>query len=463
MIILSTLFLLIHCQKKIEIEKKQIILISIDTLRGDHLSSYGYVRDTSPHLSKLIKESVYYTNAYPNGCWTIPSHMSLLTGTLPSRHGINKDAKSFKSETYPRLSDSIKSIAEVLTSHHVNTIKFANLAGGIGFSKGFNKDNRTDPFNNNKNFDKLLKEVEKNKEEDFFIFIHTWKVHAPYTHSYFLEEGKVCKEKRDYINDFRKAAKKVKDPFEDFKDFLKENNLFNPSDCVALYDSGIRYVDQYIGKLIDKTKQLRIYDNLLFIIVSDHGEHFNEHYAGRFYGNHGSDFYEEFVKVPLIIKYPYSTESKIINHPVSLIDVFPTILDFYRIEIPAFVQGDSLLKPASKRNRKYLISEAVSIEKIERKMIMLGDLKYIITMGNPSKVERVNWNSISQRRLFDLKNDPLEQINLCKDLKFRGISTKLEKRLKKAIENSSKSHFKRKETTIDEKTLEQLEALGYLK
>ena len=70
-------------------KKTQIILISIDTLRGDHLNSYGYPRETAPHLARLIKDSVYYREANLNGCWTMPSHVSMLTGTLPSRHGVN--------------------------------------------------------------------------------------------------------------------------------------------------------------------------------------------------------------------------------------------------------------------------------------------------------------------------------------------------------------------------------------
>jgi hypothetical protein len=461
-IILSTLLLSIHCHKEIKVEKKQVILISIDTLRGDHLSSYGYYRDTSPNLSRLIEESVYYINAYPNGCWTIPSHMSLLTGTLPSRHGINRDAKTFKSKTYPGLNDSIKSIAEILKSHRVNTIKFAKLADGIGFSKGFNKDNRIDPFSHDKRFNQLLKEIEKHKEQDFFVFIHTWMVHAPYTQSYFLEEGKISREKREYIDNFREAAKRVKGPFEDFKDFLKENNLFNPGDCVALYDSSIRYVDRYIGKFVDKTRQLGIYDNLLLIVFSDHGEHFSEHDPTRYYGNHGSDFYEEFIKVPLVIKYPYAAGTGKIEDPVSLMDVFPTILDFYKIEIPAYVQGASLLRPSHPKNRKYIISESISIRNIERKMIRVGDLKYIITMKKPSGHERVNWDKITKRRLFDLKNDPMEQKDLYGDLKFRALCIKLEKILKKEIADSAGARFKAWTTKVDKDTIKQLEALGYL-
>ncbi|MGD2093095.1 MAG: sulfatase-like hydrolase/transferase [Candidatus Aminicenantes bacterium] len=120
-IIVSVSVSFVGCNKKKVTGKKQIILIGIDTLRGDHLSSYGYFRDTSPHLSQLIEDSVYYANAYPNGCWTMPSHVSLLTGTLPSRHGINKGWGSIvKNKKYPKPNESIKNIAQVLKNHQKN-------------------------------------------------------------------------------------------------------------------------------------------------------------------------------------------------------------------------------------------------------------------------------------------------------------------------------------------------------
>ncbi|MCP5107588.1 MAG: sulfatase-like hydrolase/transferase, partial [bacterium] len=247
-----------------------------------------------------------------------------------------------------------------------------------------------------------------------------------------------------------------------FVDFLAENNLLNPKDCVTLYDGGIHYVDQYIGRLIHKTKELGIYDDVMFIVVSDHGEHFAEHYPKSFYDYHGKDYYEEFINVPLIIKYPQGTvEPGRFNHPVSLIDVLPTILDFYNIDIPTFAQGDSLLKPLKKR-KKYFVSEAVTQRYLEKKMIRVGDFKYIITMEKPSTRARVNWKRISKRRLYDLKNDPLEKKNLYTDLKYRNLCINFEKMLKKIIKESAAANLTSGETTVDKETLEHMKALGYL-
>ncbi|MGD2091286.1 MAG: sulfatase [Candidatus Aminicenantes bacterium] len=462
--IVLVLFLVIDRDRKKIPEKKQIILISVDTLRGDHLSSYGYSRDTSPHLSRLVKDSAYFVNAYANGCWTMPSHMSLLTGTLPSRHGVNTYWGPNLKEKYPKLNDKIKTMAEILKTRHINTIKFVLLPKELGFGKGFDKDNRYDPFFGDQVLHNVLQEIGNHKDKDFFLFIHTWMVHAPYSNCNFLEKRKVSGEDCYYINNFRKLSPAKDRLTSDFREFLQRNHLFNRDDCVTLYDSGIHHVDGYIGKIIQKAKQLGIYKELMFIVVSDHGEHFEEHYANKFYSFHGKDFFEEFIKVPIIVKYPFSYKPGTFNHPVSLVDVFPTILDFYEFEIPAFVQGESLLKPYPERNKKYIICEAISEGSYETKMIRIGDLKYMVTMtlNPPLNPQRVNWKAITQRRLFDLKNDPLEQRDLYPDLKYRRICIQLEKKLVQIINNSAQVGFQVRETAISQETIKQLKALGYL-
>jgi arylsulfatase A-like enzyme len=462
--------LLVNCKSE---KNTQIILISIDTLRSDHLTAYGYHRDTSPNLSKLIDDSTFYKSAYTNGCWTMPSHVSLLTGTLPSRHGINKDWHSTHNKKYPKLNDSIKTISEVLKIHNKNikTIKFAALPDEMGFKRGFDINNRKDPFDNDNKFNKLLAELENHKKGDFFFFIHTWWVHTPYTHSYFLEKEGLSPEKRKAIDNFKRMSKKQRSALlgkaakkldADFIYFLKKNNLFNAEDCRAMYDGGIRYVDAYIGRLLDKLKQLGIYDNVMVVVVSDHGEHFAEHMPKKFYGFHGNDYYEEFIEVPIIIKFPHSTKSKTITYPVSLIDVFPTMLEYYKIKVPGFNQGDSLLIPPSKRKNRYIVSEAITNKGIEKKMIRLGNLKYIITMKKTDNRARVNWEKIKERRLYNLKTDPLEKINLYDTPEYKETCANLEKLLKRILDQSSDPDFSPKETTIEEKTLEQMKALGYL-
>lgn len=457
------------CSKERVVKRKQIILISIDTLRADHLSAYGYSRDTSPHLKGLLKDSVYYTQAYPNGCWTMPSHMTLLTGTLPSRHGITQPWGTVYKKKYWQLNDGIKTIADVLEAHDagIKTIKYAKLPTELGFANGFEKNVQVDPFDNKKKLGLLLKEIETHKNNDFFFFIHTWKAHAPYTSPLFLAKGRLSREKSFALQHPRKMNKDDGKQGDEknsnrIREFLKENNLYNATDCMTLYDGGIHNVDGALAKLIDKCKQLGIYDDVMIIITSDHGEHFAEHNPNLFYNAHGYDFYEEYIKIPLIIKYPAGTmKTGAAANPVSLVDVFPTILDFYKIPAPAYIQGDSLLKPLDVR-RKYLVSEAVSLPQQEKKLIRVGDLKYIITMDNPAPGNRVNWEAVTERKLFDLKNDPLEKKNLYGDLKSRNICINFEKMLIKIIKDSTGTNRTTKEAVVDQETLNQMKALGYL-
>ena len=125
--------------------------------------------------------------------------MSLLTGTLPSRHGINKPLGTIKNKRYQKLNESLKNIAEVLKTRGVKTIKFAKLPNLLGFGNGFDINNVVDPFEADFSFKWLLKELEDHKEKNFFFFIHTWKVHAPYFSNHYLDKERLNQEVLYYM------------------------------------------------------------------------------------------------------------------------------------------------------------------------------------------------------------------------------------------------------------------------
>jgi arylsulfatase A-like enzyme len=461
--LLSGPIFLSSCKGRVSVEKKQIVLISVDTLRGDHVSPAGYLRNTSPHLLQLVKESVYFTQAYPNGCWTMPSHMSLLTGTLPSRHGIIQDWQSMTQGEYPKMNDRVRTVSEILQTQGVSTIKFARLPEELGFGKGYDRNRGSDPLEDEGSFNRLLADITQIKDEDFFLFIHTWMVHAPYSNSRYLAENRFSPEERAYIDGFRSSVPRGVDRVRLFREFLINHDLYNRQDCVTMYDSGIYYVDAMLGRLFEKCRELGIYDQMMLIVVSDHGEHFSEHYPRQFYDYHGKDFYEEFIKVPLIVKYPLGYRVGTQDKPVALVDVVPTILDFYGIEIPGFMQGDSLLKANRKRSRGYVVSEAISLNGVERKMIRKGDLKYIVTMPDPEGPARMNWRGINEKRLFDLKSDPKETINLFPDMSYRKTCNEMERALLSVIQLSVELNTGARKTKLSDETLEHLKSLGYIK
>jgi len=444
---------------------KQVILISIDTLRADRMDLYGYNRDTAPHLTALAQDSLYFEEAYTNASWTIPSHVTLLTGTYPSRHGINKSWKDIRKDNqYPQLNADYKNIAEIFQEQGIKTLKFAALPDELGFGRGFDLNRRGDPFGRPKLYKKLMKKLAKYKDDDFFYFIHTWRVHAPYTDSRYLEADHIDAEKRKIIDHFREARKRAKSTkiSAEFVEFLDQHELYDAKHCSDLYDGGISYVDEYIDKLTKKLKKLEIYDDVMIIVVSDHGEHFDEHLKKNFYGCHGLDFYEEFIRVPLIIKFPNNEKAGKSNRLVSLSDVPPTILNYYDLEIPNYMQGVSLLEDAPKGKPGMIFSEAISHAHLEKKMIRVGDLKYTITMRNPKKPERVNWDNIIRRRLYDLKKDPLEENNIYENKEYRQLCINFEKMIKKIVRDSANFKKSKGKVKVNQETLDDLESLGYI-
>ena len=350
----------------------------------------------------------------------------------------------------------------MLHSRKIHTQKFARLSNEWGFGRGFDGDEQIDPFLSTRKFRKVHHFLERFKEKDFFLFIHTWMVHSPYSNTHFLKKEAADCKTRYRINHFRELYREGKSISNDFAALLKKNRLFNKEDCVSLYDGGIHYADQYVGRIASLTKRLGIYKNLMIIITSDHGEHFAEHIPNQFYNFHGRDFTEEFIKVPLIVKYPGKRMTGSRDDPVSLIDIMPTILDHYGWEIPAYVQGRSLLRKNPGEGPIIRVAEAIHKNRKEKKMIRIGHMKYIVTMEDVSGKAKVNWNKISQRRLFDLENDPRETHNLYKVPRYRNLCADLERRLKKIIRESASARFTAESTPITEETLKQLKALGYL-
>jgi arylsulfatase A-like enzyme len=246
-----------------------------------------------------------------------------------------------------------------------------------------------------------------------------------------------------------------------YSNFLKKHNLFNRDKCVDLYDGGIRTVDRYIGKMIEELKKKNLWNNLLLIVVSDHGEHFSEHHKG-FFDYHGRDLFEEFIRIPFIVKYPSSMRRPSmhkIDTPVSLIDVTPTVLDFYNISAPQYVQGKSLL--AADPKKRVIVTESLSGD-VEGKLLRRGKFKYMAMMNQPSGRSRANWNGIFERRLFDLAQDPLEKNNLCRAKEKRAACLKHEAALRKIIEDSGREMKPQVKTTIEKQTVEQMKALGYI-
>jgi arylsulfatase A-like enzyme len=312
-----------------------VILISVDTLRADHLQTYGYRRPTSPNLDSLAADGVVFSRTYASSPWTLPSHVSLLTSLFNINHGVHRPTD--------RMDDSLVTLTEVLRQNGFST---SAITGGTlvsylyGFSRGFDTYKEGDGAMDYNNSAELVARsaaewLENNKDNDFFLFLHTYQVHTPYDApspygAMFLDPDAVWK--RAHTTELFAGKKSI---FKELPDAERRN-------MIGLYDAEIRYTDEALLKpLVEKLKALGLYDDTMIIFTSDHGEEFFEHGSW----DHGIQLYDESIRVPLVIKFPGSRfQGKRVESVVRGVDVMPTVLEEMEIEAGRLkLDGQSLL------------------------------------------------------------------------------------------------------------------------
>lgn len=308
----------------LEVVHPNILLISLDTLRPDHLGCYGYDKKTSPHLDRFAQQSVRFTNCRAQAPWTLPSHMALFTSMLPSENGVDNINKVLPSD--------IATLPELLHGEGYRTAALVNngqMRAHWGFARGFDtwREFEADtPTGNCQNITgeaiDWLKSVQR--DAPFFLFLHYYDAHEPYAAPdlYRKQMGTSLTgpETRKLCFSNRSPGRNFDDP------------KVLP-DLIAAYDAEIAWLDHELGKLF-----AAIPENTLVVVFSDHGEAFKEH--GWLL--HGATLYEEEICVPLLIRPPTDRPGKIVNDPVMLLDVAPTILNQCRIQPPPTFQGTDL-------------------------------------------------------------------------------------------------------------------------
>ncbi len=325
-----------------------ILLIVIDTLRADHLSCYGYFRETSPTIDRLAREGVLFENFYASGIATGPGFTSIITGLYPTSHKYY--ITPYDIPNAYQLDDNIPVLAEILWDNGYVTAAVDNLINFRSHMKHFvrgyeyymnpTKTSRwvhhhviADEVNK-----KAIPWIRQHSYEKFFLFLHYWDPHAPYNQP----EGyrSVFKHKKGDYSDLKilkaKAGYEYVPGWGKIDEIIEEVN----GKSIDLYDGEILYVDHAVAEVIETLKDEGILDDTLIIITSDHGEQLGQH---GIWGHAG--LHEPVIKIPLIMRYPKKLPKGLrVNGFAQHADIVPTILELANIKVEYNFDGESLLK-----------------------------------------------------------------------------------------------------------------------
>lgn len=307
-----------------------ILLISLDTLRADHLGAYGYDLETTPFLDELAKRSVIFEQAYVPLPGTLPSHMSLFTSLYPLEHG------TILPESV--LSAEIPTLPEIFQRGGFRTGGFVEggyVSGRYGFSRGFDEfidENQKIEDDIERTLGHGLDFLRKvGEDEKFFLFLHSYAVHDPYF------------PKQEYLDMFWQGEAPATAVRATGPELVAVNNSGRevPGDELryyrALYDAQIRYVDDLLRGFFAELEALGVLDDTLVVITSDHGEEFHEHGALLH-----SQAYRETLHVPLFVVWK-GFEPRRIESVVENLDIAPTLYEITGVQGPETLSGHSLL------------------------------------------------------------------------------------------------------------------------
>ncbi len=454
-------------------KRPNIILVSIDTLRADHLHCYGYYRkDISPFIDSLAEKGILFDQTISQCPWTTPSHASIFTGLYPSSHGVNQTifllvrARSNREIdiTYQGLDPNIPTIASRFRKKNYITQAFCGggtVSGDIGFAHSHSGYAEIDFA---KEGTELVKKwIDKHKDLPFYLFLHTFRVHAPYTDLHYAHEV-LNAEQTDSLQDFFKNADKV---LADQPKKLKQLGVLRKQVTEALYDGGIHETDKKLEEIVVYLEEIGLLDSTIIMLTSDHGEEFGEHDPNNIYDSHGKTLYDEVIRVPLILYIPKSEYSGCrIKSQVRLIDLFPTLCDLANIKYhKPDLQGRSLIPliQGKENQSRDAFSEAI-VTGPEKKSIRRPDSKYIYTFK--IKDNTLPRGLISHHPGYEefylLDQDPGEKKNLApvKPDSCLGLLELINKTLTRKPASVRDLKFNIK---IDKDTEKKLKSLGYIK
>jgi len=395
-----------------------LLFITIDTCRADHLGAYGSRTARTPVMDDLASRGILFENCYTPVPLTLPSHCSMFTGRYPIGHNVRNNGSYF-------LDPSQMTLAEKMKEQGYQTAAVVGafvLLSKFGLNHGF--DFYDDTLDTHKIYNNFSSEISASEvlgkfrrwfarrdDRKFFAWLHFYDPHAPYT------------------------------PPQDFAAQFK-------NDTEGLYSGEVAFVDFTIGQLIKDLENKGILGQTLVVICGDHGEAFGEHREFK----HGVFCYEEVLKVPLIFYNPrLFPEARSVRQRVNLVDLFPTLCELYGLDTPKSVQGLSLVGLLQGRPEK--TERTFYIESMFGK----EEMNWAPLTGLLSS--RYKYISLPQPELYDLDYDKEESHNLVQER--NDLVRKLDGDLRRLVtEFSDRNIDSRRKLTAEDR--ERLQALGYI-
>jgi choline-sulfatase len=388
-----------------------VIIISIDTLRADHLPVYGATGLETPNIDALAKDAVVFDNAYSHVPLTLPSHVTMLTGLLPEATGIrNNLGYRFDSAKQPSVPTLLKAKGYATGA----AVSAYVLRGATGLATAFDEyDDRIDRSSEGGAMGELqrsgdqtvaaaIRWIDAKKQEPFFYLLHLFEPHAPYA------------------------------PPEPYRSRY----------AAQPYDGEIAATDAYVGQFLDALKASGVYDRATIVLMSDHGEGLGDHGEAQ----HGIFLYREAIHVPLLLKLPGGElKGNRVKDPVQLIDVLPTIAGIAGFTVPEAAKGVSLVEvarghaPAGRR----IYSETM----YPRIHLGWSDLASLVDA-------RHHYIDAPRPELYNFTADPKEKQNVLAD----------QRRVFAAMRTEVQTHDRKLELpqNVDPEEAAKLAALGYL-
>jgi len=438
--------------------RRSVLLIVIDALRRDHLSLYGYAKDTSPGLAALAEEAAVFERCLATSSWTKPSTLSLLSGLYPPSHGGHRNR---------RASPRIEFLSEVLQRHGFAT---AAISGNPHVSPAFGMDQGFDRFEFGGNrrardypdstvlLDGARAWLTARADEPFLLYLHLMNVHGPYRappeyRLRFLEEPHAEFQFQSQLwNDIVRSGR-----LERRADFSRAHL----HDLTARYDGAVAYTDDVLVRFLAELREKGILDRSLLVITADHGEELFDH--GGF--GHKRTLYGEQIEVPLLIREPAGVGAgRRIAEPVSLVDLPATILDWLGLLPPenggAFGNGMSLV-PLLRGERE---GRSLAPRHLLAQLDEATSGRAFLIQEWPDRLLQIETDYQGREdvvELFDVAADPDEVVDLARQRRQRVAELEARSR---ALRSALEAHpFEGAPARPDADLARQLEALGYVR